>query len=189
MVSRRTARHTGVAAAQAQPAGPPAVERNAPPGGLPASPAAAAHSPGGNGAEPAATSLTAQLAAITTGWNPRQMVELYQQLVALRKEASAAEDLAKQRCRALETLMLQMMDNLGEDGFQANGQVCYSYTLTTWPMDDPGAFRHYCISTDQLELANFVPNKEACEAFIEKYDGKPDGATRNEFRKFGMRAV
>jgi len=121
---------------------------------------------------------------------PGQMARFFVSLTTERDKHQRMVDVMNGYRERVQEIILHAMKELDQEGFRTDTHTVYSYELKTFVVVDKEEFKSYCLEIDDgLDLCNFMPVKEACQTFLEKYKEPPEGLKQNIFPKLGVRKL
>lgn len=120
---------------------------------------------------------------------PGILAEAY---VTLRNEKRALEAEVKRinaKMDILSGLIMQKMEELQQDGFNAYGHTVYRNQMTSASLTDREAMRTFVLANDAWELVDLKANAKAVEEYYINTKVMPPGVNLNRIIRLGVRKV
>lgn len=120
--------------------------------------------------------------------------KLVAQYIALRTRMEQIEEQHSQFLKPFEQakaqltgLMLEFLDNTGQESAKTNEGTVFAAVRNTASLADPDAFMDYVMRTGSFELMDRRANSTACREFADENGELPPGVKINSLRYVNVR--
>jgi len=118
---------------------------------------------------------------------PKQLTAIYLRYKEAKDEVAKAKKLLDAKLRVMQGILLDRMEQLGQDSFNALGQVVYQSTLTTWKVTDREEFLEYIRQHELYNLITISASKDEMNTFVADNGFQPPGSEKNSILKVNVR--
>jgi len=116
-----------------------------------------------------------------------KFVELRDRLKAENDALSEKQKPLREAMEKIEGVVMAVLHSTGASNIKTGAGTASILDKWTAVVDDPSVFREFCVTNNQLDLANIAANEKNCREYLTAKGALPPGVRLTNFKKLGVR--